>query len=249
MNHRTITLGLFAGTATFALLAFSGCCKDKSDDEAPITVPTPVQTIVPEAPPPPPPDPEWKTKCPQAERQETGTVTVSRQLNVYSGPASSSERKATIVPGTWVNLLGAAGTWKCVDYPCSPGPLCPGWIEGQFTTKTPPAPATTTTDPGTPTPTTTSTTTATATATTTAPPTATADAGTTPTPITDAGASDARIRIPLLTRDGGLLGTGGSSGTGAGGSTGSGGGGSTTTGTGGSPPGGRPPLGDLVRPK
>ena len=125
---------MVGSVAALTLLAMAGCCKDKTEE--PTVDPTPtVETTAPtetnEAPAPSN-DPEWKTKCPQAERPESGTVTVLRSLHIYKEPNTDSNRESTITPGTWVNLLGAKGTWLCIDYPCGVGKLCPGWIEARY---------------------------------------------------------------------------------------------------------------------
>jgi hypothetical protein len=137
---RTRATKLLLGT-TVALSAFTiaACCKSKDDEDiAPIASVEPV--VTPEEPAsaePPPvletPDPDWKTKCPDAERPETGTVTALKTLHIYEKPDVTSKKLEQINRGTWVNLLGAKGTWYCIDYPCEVGKLCPGWVEVRYT--------------------------------------------------------------------------------------------------------------------
>jgi hypothetical protein len=133
----TWTRRLLVGSAvTVTFLAVAGCCKDNKEE--PTTDPTPPAetTATAEADAAAPvlanADPEWKTKCPAAERPESGTVTALRNLQIYKEPNLESNKESTIIPGTWVNLLGAKGTWYCIDYPCGVGKLCPGWIESRY---------------------------------------------------------------------------------------------------------------------
>lgn len=133
---RTWTRNLLIGT-TIAVtsLALSACCKDNKE-EAP-TEATPTAEATATAEPDKPAelntnDPSWKTKCPEAERPESGTVTALRTLQIYKEAKLDSDKISTIGPGTWVNLLGAKGTWYCIDYPCDVGKLCPGWIEARY---------------------------------------------------------------------------------------------------------------------
>ena len=107
----TWTRGLVAGAAvTVALLAMAGCCKDKKDEEADIPPLEPIVVAQENPVPTAAPDPEWKMKCPEADRPESGTITVTRTLNIYKSPAATSERLSSISPSTWANLLGASGT-------------------------------------------------------------------------------------------------------------------------------------------
>lgn len=126
---------LIGSTITVTMFAVASCCKDNKEEtpveETPVAEPT--ATEEPEkAPELGTTDPEWKTKCPDAERPESGTVTALRSLQIYKEPNTDSNKESTIGPGTWVNLLGAKGTWYCIDYPCGVGKLCPGWIESRY---------------------------------------------------------------------------------------------------------------------
>jgi len=196
-------------------LAFAACCKDKPEET---TEPTPTAeattAAAPEAAAPlETNDPEWKTKCPDADRPEGGTVTTLRNLQIFEKPDSTSKKLSNIIPGTWVNLLGAKGTWYCIDYPCDVGKLCPGWIEARYSKRKEPEP-----DAG--------------------KPDAGKDAGK-DAEVKDAG-REGGIRIPLIRlKDGGTTGGGTGGGTTGGGT----GGGTTGTGGGArTPPGpGRPP--------
>lgn len=131
---RTWTRNLLIGsTIAVTSLALSACCKDNKEEtptEAPVAEAT--ATDEPDEPAEVNTDPEWKTKCPEAERPESGTVTALRTLQIYKEAKLESDKISTIGPGTWVNLLGAKGTWYCIDYPCDVGKLCPGWIEARY---------------------------------------------------------------------------------------------------------------------
>jgi hypothetical protein len=126
---------LIGSTITVTLLAVAACCKDNKEEtpteESPVAEPTATEEAE-KAPELGTTDPEWKTKCPDAERPESGTVTALRSLQIYKEPKTDSNKESTIGPGTWVNLLGAKGTWFCIDYPCGVGKLCPGWIEARY---------------------------------------------------------------------------------------------------------------------
>lgn len=132
---------LLGATVLVSAVAIAACCKSGKDsgETTPTAEPTasaaPTETA---ATPPEAVDPEWKQKCPDAERPEGGTVTALKQLQIYEKPDSTSKKLSDIVPGTWVNLLGAKGTWWCIDYPCDVGKLCPGWVEERYTTRKPP---------------------------------------------------------------------------------------------------------------
>lgn len=140
---RTWTRNLLIGAfVTVTSLAISACCKDDKTEtttEAPPTA-EPVASPAEQPAEPIANDPEWKTKCPDAERPESGTVTALRSLQVYKEPKTESDKISTIIPGTWVNLLGAKGTWYCIDYPCDVGKLCPGWIEARYSRRKEPEP-------------------------------------------------------------------------------------------------------------
>ncbi len=140
MNRtRTWARNLLVGTTiTVSSLALSACCKGKTE-EAPVEpIPSAAQTAIQPTENERPSvalnadDPEWKKKCPDAERSESGTVTVKKTIQIYKEPDTTSEKVHKIGPGTWLNLLGAKGTWYCVDYPCDVGKLCPGWIESRY---------------------------------------------------------------------------------------------------------------------
>jgi hypothetical protein len=130
------TRRLLVGSAvTVTLLAVAACCKDNKEEPTTDPTPTAETTAAAEADAAPvlaAADPDWKTKCPAAERPESGTVTALRNLQVYKEPNLESNKESSIIPGTWVNLLGAKGTWFCIDYPCGVGKLCPGWIEARY---------------------------------------------------------------------------------------------------------------------
>ena len=178
---RTWTRKLLLGTTVAVTsLALSACCKDSKEEATTEATPEPepAETAEPEEPEElKTTDPEWKTKCPDAERPESGTVTAKINLQIYKEPKTDSEKLSSISSGTWVNLLGAKGTWYCIDYPCDVGKLCPGWIEARYSKRKETVPETK--DAGT-------------TETKDAGATETKDAGTTETK-TDAGR---KIRIP-----------------------------------------------------
>ena len=138
-SRRTTSKLLIGTMVAFSSIAIAACCKSGTDDDIePITSAEPITTPEPvvSAEPPPTletPDPEWKKKCPDADRPETGTVTALRTLQIYKTPDNTSEKLESISRGTWVNLLGAKGTWWCIDYPCGVGQLCPGWVEERYT--------------------------------------------------------------------------------------------------------------------
>lgn len=120
---------LLCATALGTAVALAACCKSKTEEEAAPTAPEP-SAAAPAAEPAAAEatGPEWKQKCPDAERQESGTVTVVGTQQIYKQPDTNSEKLSTIATGTWVNLLGAKSTWLCIDYPCGVGQLCPGWV-------------------------------------------------------------------------------------------------------------------------
>lgn len=114
-------------TAVMLSVAMMSCCKKKKDtEEEPSAVPT--ETAEPETPVPSA-EGDWKTKCPGAEKEENGSVQLVRASQVYKERDVTSEKLQKLDTGTWVNLLGSVETWTCIDYPCAPGKLCPGWIE------------------------------------------------------------------------------------------------------------------------
>jgi len=134
---------LLGATALFSAVAIAACCKSDKDSGGETPTAEPTATTAPTdtaATPPESLDPEWKQKCPGAERPEGGTVTALKQLQIFEQPDSTSKKLSDIVPGTWVNLLGAKGTWWCIDYPCDVGKLCPGWVEERYTQRKPPEP-------------------------------------------------------------------------------------------------------------
>jgi hypothetical protein len=136
LNHIWTRRLLVGSAVTVTLLAVAGCCKDNKEEPTTDPIP-PAETTAPAeadaaAPVLANADPEWKIKCPAAERPESGTVTALRNLQIYKEPNLESNKESTIIPGTWVNLLGAKGTWYCIDYPCGVGKLCPGWIESRY---------------------------------------------------------------------------------------------------------------------
>lgn len=132
---------VLGATALISAVAIAACCKSGKDSGGETPTAEPTSTTAPTdtaATPPEAVDPEWKQKCPDAERPEGGTVTALKQLQIFEKPDSTSKKLSDIVPGTWVNLLGAKGTWWCIDYPCDVGKLCPGWVEERYTTRKPP---------------------------------------------------------------------------------------------------------------
>ncbi|PKN47057.1 MAG: hypothetical protein CVU63_06835 [Deltaproteobacteria bacterium HGW-Deltaproteobacteria-20] len=136
LNHIWTRRLLVGSAVAVSLLAVAACCKDNKEEPTTDPIP-PAETTAPveadaAAPVLANADPEWKTKCPAAERPESGTVTALRNLQIYKEPNLESNKESTIIPGTWVNLLGAKGTWYCIDYPCGVGKLCPGWIESRY---------------------------------------------------------------------------------------------------------------------
>lgn len=128
---------LMAATAVVAMLAVAGCCKGKTEtteDEAGAAA-TSTEAI-----PTPPPEevaPDWKTKCPDADRPASGTVTALKNLDIHEKPDESSKNIGGIIPGTWVNLLGVKQNWLCIDYPTGPGKLSPGWVLATYTKRQP----------------------------------------------------------------------------------------------------------------
>ncbi len=142
--HTVRRTHLLLGTMVlFGTVAFAACCKSGGDSGGETPTAEPSATAAPTetaATPPEAVDPEWKKKCPDADRPEGGTVTALKQLQIFEKPDATSKKLSDIVPGTWVNLLGAKGTWWCIDYPCDVGKLCPGWVEERYTTRKPPVP-------------------------------------------------------------------------------------------------------------
>lgn len=124
---------LMAATAVVAMLAVAGCCKGKTETtetaveagtESTETIPVPDPTEV---------APDWKTKCPDADRPASGTVTALKSLDIHEKPDETSKNIGGISPGTWVNLLGVKQNWLCIDYPTGPGKLSPGWVLASYT--------------------------------------------------------------------------------------------------------------------
>jgi len=122
-----------AATAVLTMLAVAGCCKGKTEtteEDAGGTAAT--AEPIPE-PAPEEIAPDWKTKCPDAERPASGTVTALKNLDIHEKPEEASKNIGGITPGTWVNLLGVKQNWICIDYPTGPGKLSPGWVLASYT--------------------------------------------------------------------------------------------------------------------
>jgi uncharacterized protein YgiM (DUF1202 family) len=126
---------LIGSVMGMSALTVAACCNKKTDSDADAAASASAVAsaeAAPSASAAVADGPVWKQKCPDAERPESGTVTALKMLQIYKGPDTNSDKLTTINSGTWVDLLGAKGTWYCVDYPCGVGKLCPGWIEERY---------------------------------------------------------------------------------------------------------------------
>lgn len=126
-THKLVLMTTVAAVS----IAMMSCCKKLRRTEVDpvppreITEPTATQ----EAPPTPSVVEDWKTKCPGAVNEEKGSVELTRASQIYKERDTNGEKLHKLDAGTWVNLLGSVETWTCIDYPCAPGKLCPGWVE------------------------------------------------------------------------------------------------------------------------
>ena len=125
---------LMSATVVVAMFAVVACCKKKEEDATAETPEAGIENT--ESIPVPDPAevaPDWKTKCPDAERPASGTVTALKNLDIREKPEDTAKTVGGIGPGTWVNLLGVKQNWLCIDYPTGPGKLSPGWVLASYT--------------------------------------------------------------------------------------------------------------------
>lgn len=122
---------ILTATVALTMLAALSCKKKEEAEAAPEATASATITDTPAEPEAI--NPDWKTKCPDADRPLSGTVTALKNLTVRKAPQDGAETVGSIGPGTWVNLLGIKVNWYCIDFPCEVGKLCPGWVEERYT--------------------------------------------------------------------------------------------------------------------